>query len=129
MHNTSGDKARHWAERRRHPRVLARVRIMTNGKYPGRLTTENISLGGAFGTTNRCYAVGTNLQCVLESPRRLKLKVHLMMEGEVLRSGTKERKKGHFAAIQFTGMKEPADRLLKEILRKLSGVDFPAEST
>ena len=50
------------------------------------------------------------------------------MEGKVLRSGEKERKKGYSTAIQFTGMEEPTSRLLKEILQKLSGVDYPLES-
>lgn len=129
MPNAGGEKTRHWAERRRHPRVLARLRIKTNGENPGWLTTENISLGGAFGTTERFYAVGSHLQCVLETPRRLKLKGLLAMEGKVLRSGAKERKKSYSTAIQFTGMEEPTSRLLKEILQKLSGVDYPLEST
>ena len=129
MPNAGGDKFRHWAERRRHPRVLARLRIRFNGENPGRLTTENISLGGASGTTKSFYTEGTNLQCVLEPPRRLKLKGLLTMEGEILRSGERKQEKSYFAAIQFKGMKEPANRLLKEILQKLSGVDYPAEST
>ena len=47
--------------RRRHPRIQARLSIRTNGALPGKLTTRNISLGGAFGETTQIYPIGTRL--------------------------------------------------------------------
>lgn len=124
---STGDKKKFWAERRRHPRILARLRIRTDGADPGTLTTSNISLGGAFGETTRPLQVGSILNCVLEPPRRLGLKGVVEVGAEVLRSNTSENgsRRVHFAAIQFTRLIKPGHDRLKDLLQRLSGVDYP----
>jgi hypothetical protein len=103
------------------------LRIRTDGAVPGILTTINISLGGAFGETSRFLPVGTSLHCTLEPPRRIGLRGVVEADAAVLRSQTEngEGKNAHFAAIQFTRMEGSGQRRLKDLLERLSGVDYP----
>jgi hypothetical protein len=121
------DKKKFWAERRRHPRIQARVRIRTDGTVPGTLTTTNISLGGAFGETSRQLEVGSSVNCVMEPPRRVGLKGVVEAKAAVLRANTTENgaRRVHFAAIQFTRLEKPGHGLLRDLLQRLSGVDYP----
>ena len=122
----SGSPSR-YSERRRHPRVEARLKIRTNGPSPGLLTTTNISLGGAFGETNRFFQVGSRIHCVLTPPRHTSIRGTVEAVADVLRStaeGTRD-KRSFFAAIQFVEIEAERKDRLHELLRQLSGIDYP----
>ena len=115
-----------YSERRKHPRIEARLKIRTTGVAPGWLTTENISLGGAFGETDRYLSPGSRLHCVLTPPRHAGVRGTVEAVADVLRSNAAGEggRKSNSAAIRFVEIGDDGKERLRDLLRRLSGIDY-----